>query len=153
MQESSREQHGDEHRVLSPSSNSTRNVDRLCEPIALPSGSALVRSAPDSELRAGLPSPPTALPNAATSSRPLSSADLRLVRDPPGLDHPGRTVVEVTSRWRDIAPDDWKRAVAEAANSKTDQPADAGSSGAVRRAASPPSDGGVVPGAVRRVSA
>ena len=123
MQESSREQHGDEHRVLSPSSKSTTNVERLCEPIALPSGSALARAAPDSLRQSGSPSPPTALPNADASGRPLASADLRLVRDPPGLDHPGRTVVEVTSRWRDIAPEEWKRAAAEAANSMTDPPA------------------------------
>ena len=84
MQASSRElQHGDEHRVLSPSSKSTANVERLCEPIAQPSGGALVRAAPVPGRQAEQPSRASAPPATGVPSRPLSSADLRVVQLPP----------------------------------------------------------------------
>ena len=134
MQASSRElQHGDEHRVLSPSSKSTANVERLCEPIALPSGGALVRAAPDSsifERRSRPPSRASAPP--APDTALISSADLRVLRIPPGLDHPGGTVLQVTSRWSDIAPPGYADAAAKAATPVANPLADASSSGAVR---------------------
>ena len=49
-------------------------------------------------------------------SRPLSSADLRVVQIPPGPDHPGGTLYEVASRWSDIAPDNAKDVAAVAAD-------------------------------------
>ena len=141
MQASSSKQHDDEHRVLSPASNSSREDERLCEPIALPSGGALVRAAPNSvvsERRSRPPSRASAPPAPGTALLPTPSADLRVLRTPPGHDHPGGTMLQVTSRWSEIAPPGHVDAAAVAATSVTNPLADASSSGAVRHTAASP---------------
>ena len=98
------DQHDDEHRVLPPNTNSSALDERLCEPIALPSGGALVRAAPDDEVSERRSRPPSAPPAPDVALEPSSRADLRVLRIPPGLDHPGGTMLQVASRWSDIAP-------------------------------------------------
>ena len=94
----SEQQHDDEHRVLSSSTNSSTTDERLCEPIALPSGGALVRAAPNSEVFDRRSRPPSAPPAPDTTLLPSSSADLRVLRIPPGIDHPGGTMLVKTTK-------------------------------------------------------
>ena len=151
--QSSREQHGDEHRMLSPHPQSSTTDERLCEPIAQPPGGALVRAAPVPGRQAEQPSRASAPPATGVPSRPLSSADLRVVQLPPGPDHPGGMLYEVASRWSDIAPDNAKDVAGVAADSVVNPLADASSSGAERRTAAAPAVVGASSGAVRRVAA
>ena len=94
-----------------------------------------------------------------TKSRPLSSADVRLLRAPTESDQlGGHALVEVISRWRDIAPGTAAPSAVSAATPTADAAgttptADAGGNpGAVRRSTTPPADAGGNPGAVRRVT-
>ena len=73
-------------------------------PLRYPLGGALVRAAPNSEVFDRRSRPPSAPPAPDTTLLPTSSADLRVLRIPPGLDHPGGTMLQVASRWSEIAP-------------------------------------------------
>ena len=149
----SKQLHDDEHRVLSSSTNSSATDERLCEPIALPSGGALVRAAPNSEVFDRRSRPPSAPPAPDTTLLPSSSADLRVLRIPPGLDHPGGTMLQVTSRWSEIAPPGHADTATEAGTSVANPLADASSSGAVRHTAASPTVVGEASGAERRDAA
>ena len=104
--------HAEERRALSNSPLSTNVVERLCLPMAYPSGTAMA-PAPSPGPRSSLAgdegetpgsSSPSA-PAAETKSRPLSSADVRLLHAATESDQlGGLALVEVLSRWRDIAP-------------------------------------------------
>ena len=126
----SEQQHDDEHRVLSSSTNSSTTDERLCEPIALPSGGALVRAAPNSAVFGRRSRPPSAPPAPDTTLLPSSSADLRVLRIPPGPDHPGGTMLQVTSRWSEIALPGHADTATGAGTSVANPLADASSSGA-----------------------
>ena len=105
--------HDEERRALSLSPLSGTGSERLCLPMAYPPGTAVAPAqspGPRSSL-AGCggetpgDSSPSA-PAAETKSRQLSSADVRLLRATTESDQlGGPALVEVISRWRDIAPD------------------------------------------------
>ena len=148
--------HTEERRALSNSPLSTNVVERLCLPMAYPSGTAMApapspgprSSLAESEGETPRDSSPSA-PAAETKSRPLSSADVRLLRAATESDQlGGPALVEVISRWRDIAPDTADPSAVSAATPTADAAgttptADAGgNSGAVRRSTTPPADAG-----------
>ena len=154
--------HDEERRALSNSPLSTNVVERLCLPMAYPSGTAMApapspgprSSLAESEGETPRDSSPSA-PAAETKSRPLSSADVRLLRAATESDQlGGPALVEVISRWRDIAPDTADPSAVSAATPTADAAgttptADAGgNSGAVRRSTTPPAGAGGNPGAV-----
>ena len=105
--------HDEERRALSLSPLSGTESERLCLPMAYPSGTAMA-PAPSPGPRSSLAEyegetpgySSLSLPAAETKSRPLSSADVRLLRAATDSDQlGGPALVEVISRWRDIAPD------------------------------------------------
>ena len=144
-------QHDEERRALSNSPLSGTESERLCLPMAYPSGTAMA-PAPSPGPRSSLAefegetprdSSPSA-PGAKTKSRPLSSADVRLLRAATESDQlGGPALVEVISRWRDIAPDAADPPAASAATPTADAAGTtptAGSGGtpsAVRHATTP----------------
>ena len=88
-------------------------------------------------------------PAAETKSRPLSSADVRLLRAATESDQlGGPALVEVISRWRDIAPGTTDPSAVSAATPTADAagttPAAGagGNPGAVRRSTTPPAGAG-----------
>ena len=102
--------HAEERRALSNSPLSGTESERLCLPMAYPPGTAMA-PAPSPGPRSSLAefegeTPRNSSPRAPeTKSRPLSSADVRLLRAPTESDQlGGHALVEVISRWRDIAP-------------------------------------------------